>query len=107
MKRIALVVAMLLAISSARAESIADYFGLYYQSYQGQLAFLRDAVAAHMDAGKLLVPGTARSVVIDRANGYLRIDDSSDTDQTLTMAAYRKSDGGLLLVVGSADCADG
>ena len=46
-------------------------------------------------------------MIEDRRNGYLQISDSSDTDETLTMAIYRKADGSPLIVVGSSDCADG
>ena len=94
---------------AAKAEnSISDYFRMYYArqvaagAYRGPLDFLRDAGGAD----KAQKPSASRRVIVDRANGYLRIDDSAGTDQTLTMAVYRKADGATLLVVGSSNCAD-
>jgi hypothetical protein len=101
-------------VSKARAgDDIVGYFDLYYQqqvvgtSYQGPLGFLHDAATQHFSAAQVLKASSARIVIEDRRNGYLQIDDSSDTDQILTMATYRKADGSSLLVVGSSDCADG
>jgi hypothetical protein len=96
----------------ASAGDIADDFRLYYAGqvadggYKGPLGFLRDAAAAHASAEQVLQPSRTRAVMMDRRNGYLRISDGADTDQTLTMAIYRKAGGALLLVVGSSDCAD-
>jgi hypothetical protein len=64
---------------------------------------LPDAVAAHNGADRVLRPTISRSVLIDASNGYLRIDDSAGTDQVLTMAVYRRADGGLLLIADSSD----
>ncbi len=109
-----LVVALCCATSGAFADrGIAEYFGIYYRqeitggAYQGPLDFLRDAAAKHNTAETVLKPSQSRIVTIDRPNGYLRIDDSSNTDQTLTMAVYLKTDGTPILVAGSANCADG
>ncbi len=55
----------------------------------------------------MLKPGATRAVIVDRRNGYLRISDSSGTDQELTMAFYTMAGGRRLVVVGSSDCADG
>lgn len=93
---------------------IAECFKLYYrqqmasEQYQQPLTFLQTAAMAHADAETLLKAGPSRSVIVDRGNGYLRIDDTSTsgTDQILTMAVYRKADGSLLLVVGGSDCDD-
>lgn len=93
-------------------EDMAGYFASYYrqqvvgQKYRGPLAFLQDAAAAHKGADEVLRPTKSRAVLIDGANGYLRIDDSADTDQVLTVAVYRRADGGRLLVVDSSNCAD-
>jgi hypothetical protein len=54
----------------------------------------------------MLKAGASRTVVLDRANGYLQIEDSSNTDQILAMAIYQKTDGTPLLIVGSSDCDD-
>jgi hypothetical protein len=64
---------------------------------------------AHANAESVLKAGPTRWIMADRDNGYMRIDtisDSSGTDEILTMAAYRKADGNLLLVVGGSDCDD-
>jgi hypothetical protein len=45
-------------------------------------------------------------VIVDRHNGYLRINDGSGTDQIMTMAFYSMSNGSRLIVVGTSDCAD-
>ncbi len=103
---VALVCALLWSAPSFAAD-IADYFRLYYRqqatngAYKGPLDFLRDS------KGDPLTRGPSHHVTIDRANGYLQIDDGAGTDQILTMAVYRKADGTELLVVGSSDCADG
>ncbi len=109
----AITIAAARVISAASAKlDVADYFGLYYSQdvagapYQGPLDFLRDAAAAHVSAQQLLKSTPSRAVVVDRPNGYLRLDDSSDTDQTLTIAVYRKADGSPLVVVGGSNCAD-
>jgi len=111
---LALWVAVAWGPSSAKVgEDIAGYFESYYRqevvggTYRGPLDFLRDAAAAHVTADRMLHPTETRSVLIDRRNGYLRIDDGAGTDQVLTMAVYRRSGGGRLLVVGSSNCADG
>jgi hypothetical protein len=91
---------------------MAGYFESYYRqqivgvTYRGPLDFLRDAAMAHKGASEVLRPNTNRSVLIDTPNGYLRIDDGAGTDQALTMAVYRRADGGRLLVVDSSNCAD-
>ena len=91
---------------------MAGYFASYYrqqlvgQAYRGPLEFLQDAAAAHKGADEVLRPTRSRSVLIDASNGYLRIDDSAGTDQVLTMAVYRRADGGRLLVADSSNCAD-
>ncbi len=96
-------------------DGVDDYFKLYYRQqaasgqYQQPLDFLRTAAMAHASAESLLKAGPTRWIMVDRDNGYLRIDtvsDSSGTDEILTMAAYRKADGSLLLVVGGSDCDD-
>ena len=100
-----------LACASA-GEIMAGYFESYYRqqiagaTYHGPLDFLQDAAAAHEGAGEVLRPSASRSVLVDTLNGYLRIDDSAGTDQVLTMAIYRRADGGRLLVVDSSNCAD-
>jgi hypothetical protein len=97
---------------STAGEDMAGYFESYYRlqvvggTYPGPLDFLQDSAAAHRGAGEVLRRSTSRSVLIDSANGYLRIDDSAGTDQALTMAVYRRADGGHLLVVDSSNCAD-
>jgi hypothetical protein len=109
--------ALFLAIACGPAcvsagEIMAGYFESYYRqqvvgaTYRGPLDFLQDAAAAHEGAGEVLRPTTSRSVLIDTPNGYLRIDDSAGTDRALTMAVYRRADGGRLLVVDSSNCAD-
>ena len=103
---ILLVAAAFGAAEQQAAVNIADCFRLYYAQYHGSLGFLQEAVAAHADATSVLKAAPTRTIVVDRANGYLRIDDGSNTDQILTMALYRKSDRGLLLVVGGSDCDD-
>ena len=81
------------------SDGIDDYFKLYYQQqtasgqYQQSLDFLRTAAMAHANAESLLKAGPTRWIMVDRDNGYLRIDtasDSSGTDEILTMAAYRQ-----------------
>jgi hypothetical protein len=100
------------ARAGGAAADIVDYFKLYYAQTvvkagdADALEFLRDAAAHHDGPQQVLKPGAARSVVIDRRNGYLRLDDSSNTDQILTMASYSAADGSRLIVVGSSDCAD-
>lgn len=90
----------------ASAADITDYFKLYYLQQVAPnpngdvLDFLREG------PDKALTASASRAVTIDRANGYLQVSDSTGTDQVLTMAIYRKADGGQLLVVGSSDCAD-
>ena len=105
----AVVGALFAGAPAADAEnSISDDFRMYYAqqiaggAYQGPLDFLRDAAGVD----QALKPSASRRIIVDRANGYLRIDDSAGTDQTLTMAVYRKADGATLLVVGSSNCAD-
>jgi len=107
---VAAVVGVLFACApAADAEnSISDYFRMYYAqqvaggAYKGPLDFLRDAAGVD----QALKPSASRRVMVDRAHGYLQIDDSAGTDQTLTMAVYRKTDGATLLVVGGSNCAD-
>ena len=88
------------------AADIADYFRLYYAQYVAPnpsnppLDFLTGS------AEQALAANAARKVIVDRANGYLQIDDDSRTEQVLTMAVYLKADGRQLLVVGTSDCAD-
>jgi len=95
------------------AEDIVGYFKQYYQqevagtSYKGPLDFLGNAATQHLSADQVLKTSNSRAVIEDLRNGYLQISDSSDTDETLTMAIYRKADGSPLIVVGSSDCADG
>lgn len=109
---ISVLIAVCCSAAVAADNDIADDFRMYYRqqvatgSYQGPLDFLHDAATAHMDVEKLLKPSASRAVVIDHSNGYLQIDDSTGTDQILTMAVYRKRDGSLLLVAGSSNCAD-
>jgi hypothetical protein len=110
---LALGVAIACGLRHATAgEDMAMYFQSYYRqqiagaTYHGPLAFLQDAAAAHKGANEVLRPTSSRSVLIDASNGYLRIDDSAGTDQVLTMAVYRRADGGRLLVVDSSNCAD-
>ncbi len=101
-----------IALAADSKADIADYFKLYYEQQvltapaATVLEFLHDAAAAHQDSDQVLKPGAARAVIVDRRNGYLQIDDSSNTDQILTMALYRKADGSALIVVGTSDCAD-
>jgi len=91
---------------------IASYFSAYYRqeivgrAYRGPLDFLRDAATAHARARQVLMQSKSRALTLDPGNGYLRIDDSLGTDQVLTMAIYRRADGGRLVVVGSSNCAD-
>lgn len=100
------------ASRATAAEDMTNYFESYYrqqvvgETYKGPLDFLGDSAAAHRSAGEVLRPTNSRSVLIDSPNGYLRIDDSAGTDQALTMAVYRRADGGRLLVVDSSNCAD-
>jgi hypothetical protein len=109
----ALVAALGLLALPAQAADIAGYFKAYYAQQaapgppHGLLGFLTEAAASHVGADQLLKGSAARIVTVDSANGYLQIYDGSGTDQTLTMALYRKTDGSRLLVVGSSDCADG
>jgi hypothetical protein len=93
------------AASSPNA-GIVDYFKLYYAAGPSAPEFLHDAAADHESVDQVLRPGASRMVTVDRRNGYLRIADSSDTDQVLTMALYTRADGTALMVVGSSDCAD-
>lgn len=98
--------------ATAGDSDIADYFRMYYEqqiagaAYNGPLDFLRDAATRHAGVDKVLLADASHAVTLDRGNGYLQISDSAGTDQVLTMAIYRKSDGSLLLVVGSSNCAD-
>jgi hypothetical protein len=95
--------ALLLALfwaAPASAADIVDQFKVYLAGYKGSFEFLQSG------ADKALVASSARQVVVDRANGYLQIYDGAGTDRILTMADYRKADGGEVLVVGSSDCAD-
>ena len=100
-------------IGGEAAEDIVGFFKQYYQqqvmgaSYKGPLDFLHDAAVKKVSADQVLKSSKTRAVIEDRRNGYLQISDSSDTDETLTMAIYRKADGNPLIVVGSSDCADG
>ncbi len=90
--------------------NITDYFSMYYAQHgadSGSLEFLRNAAASHIGANRLLEPAPSRTVIIDRRNGFVQIYDGSGTDQTLTIALYRKADGSSLILVGSSDCADG
>jgi hypothetical protein len=110
---ISAVVILLLAVPAAAAGGdIAGFFAMYYEQqiagavYKGPLDFLRDAAARHAGSDKVLQSDASHAVTVDRANGYLQISDSAGTDQVLTMALYRKSDGGLVLAVGSSNCAD-
>lgn len=112
--RLALIIATLCCIANvAHASSdIADCIRLYYEQqvasphYRGPLDFLHDAAAAHVPLQSVLKPTTSRQIILDRANGYLRISDGAGTDQVLTMALYRKADGAFRLIVGSSNCAD-
>jgi hypothetical protein len=109
------VLAMLPAVASAGATpaDIVDYFRVYYQTQVANapefaaLDFLRSAAANHVAVTDVLKPGATRAVVVDRRNGYLRISDSSATDQELTMAFYTTAGGRRLVVVGGSACADG
>ena len=100
--------AMLPAFASAGAPpaDIVDYFRVYYQTQVANapefaaLDFLRSAAANHVAVTDVLKPGATRAVIVDRRNGYLRISDSSGTDQELTMAFYTKAGGRRLVVVG-------
>ena len=109
MKALHAFVFLLLALCGAlpaSAADIADYFKLYYLQQIAPnpngdvLDFLREG------PDQALTASASRAVTIDRANGYLQVRDSAGTDQVLTMAVYRKADGGQLLVVGSSECAD-
>ncbi|HEY4894187.1 MAG TPA: hypothetical protein VII10_20900, partial [Reyranella sp.] len=96
---------MVLWAAPVAAADIADYFRLYYAQHvapsaQPPLDFLTGS------AEQVLTASAARTVIVDRSNGYLQISDGSRTDQVLTMAVYRKADGSQLLVVGTSDCAD-
>jgi hypothetical protein len=100
------------AAGSAPGPSIVDYFKLYYQTELTRPAadipqFLSDAIANHRSALQILKPGASRTVAVDSRNGYLRIADSSGSDQVLTMAFYTRADRTRLIVIGSSDCADG
>ena len=116
MPRLIPIIGLAMAILGARpvaaASDISDDFRQYYRQHvvsdaePNTLGFLLDAAKAGTSAEQVLKPSKTRSVIVDRRNGYLQIDDSSDTDQILTMALYTKADGSSLLVVGSADCAD-
>jgi hypothetical protein len=108
-----LVMAILcIAPAFASGDDIAENFKMYYGqqvasgAYNGPLDFLQDAATAHANAEQVLNASGSRRVVVDRRHGYLQIDDSSGTDQILTMALYTKADGTSLLVVGSSNCAD-
>src|SRR5208282_2465524 len=109
---VALAIVPAFASAGGPPADIVDYFRWYYQTQVANapagaaLGFLRGAAANHAAATELLKPGTTRAVVVDRRNGYLRISDSSDTDQDLTMAFYTRADGRRLIVAGSSDCAD-
>ncbi len=104
---------VLAGLTTVRADAgMTDYFRLYYEQlvaggrYQGPLPFLQTASASSLDVPAVLKTGQSRKITIDPGNGSLQIKDSSDTDQELTMALYRKADRGLLLVVGSSECDD-
>lgn len=109
----ALLLLALCRAAPAAGADIVDCFVLYYRqeitgrTYNGPLDFLREAAAANKSPREVLEAGASRAVVIDRRVGYLRIDDSLGTDQVLTMALYRKVDGGKLLLVVASNCADG
>lgn len=100
-----------LAQMAYRAD-ISSYFSSYYQQQvvdgadPGSLDFLRDAARSHQSALQVLKPSASRSVIVDRHSGYLQIDDSSGTDQILTMGVYDKADSGRIIVAGISDCAD-
>jgi hypothetical protein len=106
----AVIVVLAGRVSAAAASSphagIVDYFKLYSATGPSAPQFLRDAAANHESAEQVLRPGGSRMVTVDRRNGYLRIADSSNTDQVLTMALYTGADGTALIVVGGSDCAD-
>jgi hypothetical protein len=103
---------ILSAMTALASGGIDDDFRMYYRQrvldapYHGPLGFLQEAAAAHTDAEKMLKAGASRTAMLDRGNGYLQIEDSSNTDQILTMAVYPKTGGTLLLIVGSSDCDD-
>lgn len=109
----ALLPAALFHAAPVAAADIFDYFAMYYRqevaarAYDGPLDFLSDAAAAHGTSAQLLEVSASRAVTLDPRIGYLRIDDSSDTDQILTVAVYPKADGDVLLFVGGSNCADG
>jgi len=113
LRRIIVSICLLVSVAGAAAPSdIVDYFQLYYRQQivggadKDPLGFLGDAAKARASAEQVLKASPSRAVIEDRHNGYLQINDSSDTDQILTMAVYRKTDGSLLLAVGGSDCAD-
>lgn len=114
MRSLAALFVLLLPYATAAQQPATDIvlaFRLYYDQqvvpdYSGPLDLLSDAVAAHVAAERVIAASASREVVIDKPNGYLQISDSSSTDQTLTLALYRRVEGPPLLVVESANCAD-
>jgi len=100
------VIAALVGARPAHAADIADYFRLYYAQYVAPNPSSPPLDSLTGSAEQALAANAARTVIVDRANGYLRIDDDSRTEQVLTMAVYLKADGNQLLVVGTSDCAD-
>jgi hypothetical protein len=99
-RALAVLIALLWAVPASAAD-IVDQFKAYLSTYKGDFEFLQAG------ADKALVASKMREVTVDRPNGYLRIYDGAGTDRILTMADYRKADGGEVLVVGTSDCADG
>ncbi|MBV8393154.1 MAG: hypothetical protein JOY81_08215 [Alphaproteobacteria bacterium] len=113
--RAVLFLALLFPLAAPAQQQSADIvhaFRLYFEQqvandYSGPLDFLGDAAAAKVSPDRIIAGSASREVVVDRPNGYLQIADSSSTDQTLTLALYRRSEGPPLLAVGSSNCADG
>jgi len=90
----------------ASAADITDYFRLYHAQHIAPSKVARVLDLLDETPAKILTASPSRQVTIDRANGYLHVVDSSGTDQVLTAALYRKSDGEQLLAVGGSNCAD-
>jgi hypothetical protein len=100
----ALLLALCCALPASAAD-ITDYFRLYHtQHVPAPKARVLDFLDKTPD--KILTGSSSRQVTIDRANGYLQVADSAGTDQVLTIAVYRKADGGQLLAVSGSSCAD-
>jgi hypothetical protein len=102
---LALLLALCCALPASAAD-ITDYFRLYHAQHvaPSKLARVLDFLDEAPD--KILTASPSRQVTIDRANGYLQVIDSAGADQVLTIALYRKADGGQLLAVGGSNCAD-